>query len=123
VEGREKGGVNRLSKATKVEGKEMRKNGNPYQATGEDSTARNITKRRAVYRTSAAPTIEQDQLIEKLEKLFHGNGTGGGDPYHLMRQAEYMGIELSEEELRGDGKWYPIITEDAELSLMHRGAL
>lgn len=101
----------------------MRTNGKPYKATGEDSQARHIEQRRAVYKTSAAPTIEQKRMMEKLEQLFHEEYKGSGDPYQIIRQAEYIGIELSEEELRADGKWYSIVTEDAELSLMHRGAL
>ena len=101
----------------------MRTSGKPYKATGEDSKIRNVKQRRAVYKTSAEPSIEQKEIIKKLEKLFHGDTMGGTNPYRLMRQAEYIGIELSEEEWRTDGKWYPIVTEDAELSLMHRGAL
>lgn len=101
----------------------MRTSGKPYKAAGEDSKIRNVKQRRAVYKTSAAPTIEQKRMMEKLEQLFHGEYKGSGDPYQMLRKAEYIGIELSEEELRADGKWYPIVTEDAELSLMHRGAL
>lgn len=101
----------------------MRTSGKPYKSTGEDSKIRNVKQRRAVYRTSAEPSIVQKAIIKKLEQIFHEEYEGSGDPYHFMRHAEYNGIELSEEELRSDGKWYPIVTEDAELSLMHRGAL
>ena len=101
----------------------MRTSGKPYKATGEESKIRNVKQRRAVYRTSAEPSIEQKSMIKKLEQLFHEEYEGDGDPYQMMRYAEYIGIALSEEELRADGKWYPIVTEDAELSLMHRGAL
>lgn len=97
--------------------------GKEYGATGEDAHQRGIERRRAVYNVCRTqPTPEQQKIIERLEKGFHGDWEGR-DPYHMMRNAQYMGIELSEEELGPDGLWRPVPTEDASLTLGQKGAI
>ena len=101
----------------------MIKIGSEYQATGDDAEARGIKMRRAVYDIrSMSPTPEQRMLIERLEKGFHGDWQGR-DPYDMMRQAQYMGIELSEEELCEDGVWRPVVIDDTRKTLMMEGTL
>ena len=103
----------------------MTTRGEPYKATkktgGDDAVARGLVSLRNVYRTSGVPTDEQKRMIEKCEQV--SKGEYKGDPFHLYRQAEAMGIELDSEEQHKDGKWYPFQTDDAELTLMQKGAL
>ena len=100
----------------------MTKHGKPYEANYTADNGKTIrTTRRAVYRTIGEPTIEQKAAIEKVEEIIH-NDKINGDPYRVMRQAEYLGVELSEEYLVG-GKWFPFPSDDAELTLMQKGAL
>lgn len=96
--------------------------GREYKAEGEDAKARNIRKRRVKYVTTAMPTHEQKNLIDKIDKGVV-DGEWDGNPYSLMRTAEYRGIEFYEEEQRADGKWYRMPTNDEEMSLMQTGAL
>ena len=97
--------------------------GAEYKATGTDSKKRNIHKRRAVYRLSGSPTREQEMAIARLEKGIHDDWRNCSNPYSVMRGVEALGIELSEEEQREDGKWYPIDDPDIRLSMMETGAL
>ncbi len=96
--------------------------GKPYEARGEDAKERNIHKQRVCYITSGVPTPEQKKLIEKIERGVV-DGDWDGNPYSLMRTAEFRGIDFYEEELRGDGKWYRVEYPDDEISLMQAGAL
>ena len=96
--------------------------GKEYKARGDDAKQRNIQTRRVNYVTAAAPTPEQKKLIEKIERGVI-DGKWDGDPYHTMRNAEYMGIDFYEEEKRADGKWYLVNTGDEQMALMQTGAL
>lgn len=96
--------------------------GKPYEARGEDAKERNIHKRRVCYITAGVPTPEQKKQIERIEKVVV-DGEWNGDPYRVMRNAEYMGIDFYEEELRGDGKWHRVGDPDVDISLMQTGAL
>lgn len=97
--------------------------GKEYPAEGQDAQARGIAKRRAVYSIcGAVPTPEQLVTIDRLERGFHGDW-GGRDPYNMMRNAQYMGIELGEEELCPDGKWREVGNPDILISLGQKGAL
>ena len=96
--------------------------GGEYKATGEDSKKRNIRKRRAVYRLSGTPTPEQKKAIDRLEKgLVHD--VWDINPYSLMREVEALGIELGEEELREDGRWWPMESPDVRMTTMETGSL
>ena len=100
----------------------MTKYGEKYEAPYNPSGEKTIhTTRRAVYRTTGEPTIEQKAAIESVEKVIHADKING-DPYRVMRNAEYLGIELTEEYLVGS-KWFPFPPNDAELTLMQKGAL
>lgn len=80
--------------------------GKEYEAKGSDALKRGIHKRRAVYQVCGGIlTQEQKNVIDRLESGFHGDWGGTIDPYNTMRNAQYMGIELGEEELCPDGKW------------------
>lgn len=97
--------------------------GKEYDATGTDAQKRGVERRRAVYSICGTfLTPEQKRLIERLEMGFHGDW-GGRDPYNMMRNAQYMGIELSEEELGSDGKWHVVGDPDILISLGQNGAL
>lgn len=96
--------------------------GKEYKARGDDAKQRNIQTRRVNYVTAAAPTPEQKKLIEKIERGVV-DGKWDSDPYHTMRNAEYMGIDFYEEEKRADGKWYLVNTGDEQMALMQTGAL
>jgi hypothetical protein len=89
---------------------------------GEDAQKRNIRKRRVSYVTTGTPTIEQKNLIEKIERGVV-EGKWDGDPYTTMRNAEHQGIDFFEEEQRADGRWYLMPTDDANMALMQTGAL
>lgn len=96
--------------------------GKEYKARGEDAQARNIRKRRVCYVTAGVPTLEQKKQIERIEKGVV-DGEWDGDPNHTMRNAEYMGIDFYEEEIRADGKWHRVDDPDVAISLMQTGAL
>ena len=97
--------------------------GKEYDAKGTYSKEHGISKRRAVYSISlASPTPEQLMMVNRLENGFHGDW-GSRDPYNLMRNAQYIGIDLGEEGLYPDGKWRKIESEDILMSLGQRGAL
>ena len=96
--------------------------GKPYEARGEDAKERNIHKRRVCYITAGVPTPEQKDVIEKMERIV-SEGEVNGDPYRIMRNAELIGIDFFEEELRADGKWYRMPNYDADMTLMQTGAL
>lgn len=96
--------------------------GMEYKARGEDAQARNIHKRRVCYITAGAPTPKQKKQIERVEKVVV-DGEWNGDPNHTMRNAELMGIDFYEEELRGDGKWHRVEDPDVAISLMQTGSL
>lgn len=96
--------------------------GKEYTPTGDDAKERNIRKRRVNYVTAGAPTPEQKDIIDKIENGVV-NGEWDGNPYSTMRNAEYHGIDFYEEELRADGKWYLMPTDDANMALMQTGAL
>ena len=96
--------------------------GEPYEADYTKDNGQVIrTTRRAVYRTIGVPTIEQKSAIEKVEKIIHKDKING-DPYRVMRHAEYLGVELSEEWLV-DGKWLSVPNPDVPLTTMQKGAL
>lgn len=96
--------------------------GKEYKARGDDAKERNIHKRRVCYITAGVPTPEQKDVIDKMERIV-SDGKVNGDPYRVMRNAEYMGIDFYEEELRGDGKWHRVEDPDVDISLMQTGAL
>ena len=96
--------------------------GKEYKATGDDAKKRGIQTRRVIYVTAGAPTPEQKKQIERIEKGVV-DGEWNGDPYHTMRNAEFMGIDFYEEELRADGKWHRVGDPDVDISLMQTGAL
>lgn len=96
--------------------------GKEYKATGEDAKQRHIQTRRVNYVTTGVPTPEQKKLIEKIERGVV-EGEWDGNPYSLMRTAEYHGIDFYEEEKRADGKWYLVNTGDEQMALMQTGAL
>ena len=96
--------------------------GSPYKAKGEYAKERNIRKHRVIYITSGILTPEQKRMIEKIECIVSGEELAG-DPYFHFRNAEYMGIDFYEEELRADGKWHRVQDQDAAISLMQTGAL
>ena len=103
----------------------MTKHGKPYEADYTADNGKTIrTTRRAVYRLTGEPTPEQKIAIEKVEEIVHKSAEGqrlNGDPYRCMRNAEYLGIELSEECLVG-GKW--IVFPDPDFPIMTtQGAL
>ena len=100
----------------------MMTRGKPYEARGEDAKERNIHKRRVCYITAGVPTPEQKDVIEKMERIV-SEGEVNGDPYRVMRNAEFIGIDFFEEELRADGKWYRMPNYDADMTLMQTGAL
>ena len=100
----------------------MMTRGKPYEARGEDAKERNIHKRRVCYITAGVPTPEQKAVIEKMERIV-SEGEVNGDPYRVMRNAEFIGIDFFEEELRADGKWYRMPNYDADMTLMQTGAL
>lgn len=92
--------------------------------TSEDGKTIHTT-RRAVYRTSGEPTPEQKLAIDKVEEIVHKSAEGqrvNGDPYRVMRNAEYLGVELGEEFLV-DGKWAVVPNPDVLISTMQTGAL
>ena len=100
----------------------MTKHGKPYEADYTPDNGKTIrTTRRAVYRTTGEPTIEQKAAIEKVEEIIHKDKING-DPYQVMRHAEYLGVELSEEYLV-DGKWCTVPNPDVPISTMQTGAL
>lgn len=97
--------------------------GKEYEAKGTYAKEHGISKRRAVYSISlATPTPEQLMMVNRLEKGFHGDW-GRRNPYHLMRNAQYIGIDLGEEGLYPDGKWRKIESEDILISLGQNGSL
>lgn len=100
----------------------MMTRGKPYEARGEDAKERNIHKRRVCYITAGVPTPEQKDVIDKMERIVF-DGEVNGDPYRVMRNAEFIGIDFFEEELRADGKWYRMPNYDADMTLMQTGAL
>lgn len=100
----------------------MMTRGKPYEAMGEDAKERNIHKRRVCYITAGEPTPEQKGVIDKMERMVSGVKFYG-DPYRIMRNAELIGIDFFEEELRADGKWYRMPNYDADMTLMQTGAL
>lgn len=104
----------------------MTKHGKPYEADYTADNGKTIrTTRRAVYRTSGKPTPEQKLAIEKVEEIVHKSAEGqriNGDPYQIMRKAEYLGVELGEEFLVG-GKWSPVPNPDVPITTMQKGAL
>lgn len=100
----------------------MTKYGKKYEADYTTDDGKVIrTTRRAVYRTIGEPTIEQDAAIKRVENIIH-NDKISGDPYRVMRHAEYLGVELSEEWLVG-GKWMPVPNPDVAIANMMAGAL
>jgi hypothetical protein len=100
----------------------MTKHGKPYEADYTADNGKTIrTTRRAVYRTIGEPTIEQDAAIKRVEEIIHKDKKNG-DPYQVMRHAEYLGVELSEEWLV-DGKWSLVPNPDVLISTMQKGAL
>ena len=96
--------------------------GKEYKARGDDAKQRGIQTRRVNYVTAAAPTPEQKKLIEKIERGVV-DGEWDGDPYRLMRTAEYRGIDFYEEEKRADGKLCLVGAGDEQMELMQTGAL
>lgn len=97
--------------------------GKEYSAKGTDAKERGIAKRRAIYCVGGEyQTPEQKKIIARLEKGFHGDWDDR-DPYNMMRNAQYMGIELGEEELCPDGKWREVGNPDILISLGQKGAL
>ena len=96
--------------------------GKEYKARGEDAKERNIRKRRVNYVTAGVPSPEQKVVIDEIECIV-SEGKANGDPYRIMRNAEFIGIDFFEEELRADGKWYRMPNYDAEMTLMQTGAL
>lgn len=100
----------------------MTKHGKPYEADYIGDNGQVIrTTRRAVYRTTGEPTPEQAAAIEKVEEIIHKDKING-DPYRVMRHAEYLGVEISEEWLV-DGKWMPFPDADIAITNMTAGAL
>ena len=104
----------------------MTKYGKPYEAdyTPENGKTIRMT-RRAVYRTSGEPTPEQKAAIDKVEEIVQMSAEGqriNGDPYRVMRHAEYLGVEIAEEFLF-DGKWGQVPNDDVLISTMQKGAL
>ncbi len=104
----------------------MTKYGKPYEADYTPENGKTIRmKRRAVYRTSGAPTPEQQAAIDKVEEIVQMSAEGqraSGDPYRIMRNAEYLGVELEEESLL-NGQWGRMPDDDALISTMQKGAL
>ena len=104
----------------------MTKHGKPYEADYTPDNGKTIhMKRRAVYRTSGELTPEQKLAIEKVEEIVHKSAEGqriNGDPYNVMRHAEYLGVEISEEYLV-DGKWQISPNPDVAITNMTAGAL
>ena len=104
----------------------MTQHGKPYEADYTPDNGKTIhMTRRAVYRTSGEPTPEQKLAIEKVEEIVHKSAEGqriNGDPYQIMRNAEYLGVELGEEFLVG-GKWSPVPNPDVPITTMQAGAL
>lgn len=97
----------------------MTTHGRPY----EGKNGENIPfTGRAVYITPSAPTIEQRQAIERIERGIHGDWEGK-NPYAVMRYAEFRGVELYEERKGEDGKWHRVESPDALMTLMEKGAL
>lgn len=91
----------------------------PYNPDGRRDA---ILTRRAVYKMAGDPTPEQSAAIDRVEEIIHKERING-DPYRVMRKAEYLGIELGEEYLV-DGRWCPFPpNNDAELTLMQKGSL
>ena len=97
--------------------------GKPYEATGELSERRGVKKRRAVYSVAGCPTPEQQRAIDAVERGVVEDDWGGYNPYSVMRQAEYLGVELQEEELTPDGLWRPMEDPDAKMTMMQTGAI
>lgn len=97
----------------------MQKRGKPYIVKVEGIEQ----KRRAVYTLSDTPSPEQVKMIEKMEYGLQHDWENVGDAYHFMRQVEYKGIDVDEERQGADGKWYKVVSEDADLTLMQKGAL
>ena len=101
----------------------MTTHGEPYEVDLTNEHGETVcTTRRAVYRTSGAPTPEQKTAIENVEKVVHDKKGLTFDPYGVMRRAEYLGIELDEEFLSG-GKWVLVSNPDIPISTMQAGAL
>lgn len=104
----------------------MTKYGKPYETDYTAENGKTIrTTSRAVYRTTGEPTPEQKLAIEKVEEIVHKSAEGqriNGDPYRCMRNAEFLGVELSEEYLV-DGKWRFVPNPDVLISMMQTGAL
>lgn len=100
--------------------------GKQYEADYTPDNGKTVRMtRRAVYRTSGEPTPEQKIAIEKVEEMVHKSAEGqriNGDPYQVMRHAEYLGVELSEEYL-ADGKWHAMPDPDIPITTMQAGAL
>ena len=104
----------------------MTKRGKPYEADYTPDNGKTIRMtRRAVYRTSGEPTPEQQAAIDMVEEIVHKSADGqriSGDPYRVMRNAEYLGVELGEEFLV-EGKWSPVPNPDVPITTMQAGAL
>lgn len=100
----------------------MTKYGRKYEAPYNPDGGKAIhMTRRAVYRTSGELTSEQSAAIDRVEEVIHKERING-DPYRLMMNAEHLGTELDEEYLV-DGRWYPFPPcNDAELTLIQKGA-
>lgn len=99
--------------------------GKKYEVeTRDNGNRRVIQTRRAVYRVAGEPTPEQRKAISRIERgVSDGDWGDTANPYHLMRTAEYMGVELAEEVKGTDGRWRPLPTDDARMELMQTGAL
>lgn len=100
--------------------------GKQYEADYTPDNGKTVRlTRRAVYRTSGEPTPEQKAAIDKVEEIVQMSAEGqriNGDPYQVMRHAEYLGVELDEEFLV-DGKWRLMPNDDVLISTMQKGAL
>ena len=97
--------------------------GKEYEAKGTDAQERGVGKRRAIYCVGGDNiTPEQKEAIGRLEKGFHGDWAGK-DPYAMMRKAQYLGIDLGEEERSRDGMWRKVADPDIQISLGQKGAL
>lgn len=99
--------------------------GKEYKAFAEGADGRRHARLcRAVYQWSGVATKEQTRAIERLEAgLTRGEWGSGADPYAVMRNVEALGVEISEEERREDGAWWPVGNPDVRLETMETGAL
>ena len=89
-----------------------------------DKGERKTARRRVIYSVgNKEATPEQKKAIERLEQGLQTDCEGIADPYDLMRRVEFLGVSFQEQELRSDGKWYPLEDPDIGISLMQEGAL